>query len=162
MTATSKRLPEEADLFYRDVPHMYSLVFAPPYQAVRISQIHNAIRAETWGEFQSLMPKSDFLELVTIQHHNNCDGLFVIPEPDEVFQPRTICPAYLEGDYPDWLQARQDRWIPKEILDQWGSLEASVLNGPFWILDPQKEQQIVSELGERGIGAQRRDDLLFH
>jgi len=148
-------------LFYRHVPHMDSLVFAPPDVALRVSQIHDALSAKTWGEFQSRMPETDFSELLN-SHYEDWDELFVIPNFEDPFNPESICPAFLEGDYPDWLQTDQDIWVPEEILERWGTVETSMLNGNFWVIDPEQEQEIVGELGKLGILAERRDDLRFH
>ena len=148
-------------LFYRGVPHMDSLVFAPPDVAFRVSQIHHAFSAETWGEFQSRMPENDFFEVLN-SHYECWEELFVIPNAEDPFKIESICPGFLDGDYPEWLQTDQDIWVPEEILERWGSVEASVSNGPFWVIDPDPEQEIVGELGKLGIPVERRDDLHFH
>ena len=98
----------EADevLFYRHAPHMESLVFAPPDVALHVSQIHNAFSAETWGEFQAHIPEDEFSELLNSQYEEWGD-LFVIPNDEDPFKPESICGAFLEGDYPRWLQTDQ-------------------------------------------------------
>ena len=148
-------------LFYRHAPHMHSLVFAPPDVALHVSQIHNAFSAKTWGEFQAHIPEDEFSELLNSQYEEWGD-LFVIPNAEDPFKPESICGAFLEGDYPRWLQTDQDIWVPKKILERWGTVESSVFNGPFWVIDPEQEQEIVGELGKLGIPAERRDDLRFH
>ena len=148
-------------LFYRHVPHMESLVFAPPHKAERISRIHNAFAAKTWGEFQSRMPEGDILELMETYEKNSGER-FIPPQPDDPFNPDAICGAFSDGDYPEWLQQDQDFYLPAEILGRWGENKSSVLNGGFWIIDPEQEQEIVGELGKLGILAERRDDLRFH
>jgi hypothetical protein len=52
--------------------------------------------------------------------------------------------------------------VPKEILERWGTVESLMLSGPFWVFNPEQEQEIVGELGKLGILAERRDDLRFH
>ena len=59
-------------------------------------------------------------------------------------------------------QTQQPRWIPEEILARWGEAQMSVLNGPFWTIDPEQEKKIVARLRSVGIKAKRRDDLQFH
>ena len=154
----------EADevLFYRHVPHMESLVFAPPDLAENVSEIHKAFAAKTWGEFQSLMPEEAFWQLMGSGCENDWGELFVIPQADDPFDLESICPAYFDGDYPHWLQKDQDLWLPKEILECWGKIESSVHNGTFWIINPKQEKKIVLRLRKLGILAQRRDDLHFY
>ena len=152
---------EENTLFYRHAPHMESLVFAPHHVAKHISQIHNAFGAQTWGEFQEKIPEEELDELLRLRHEQFGE-LFVIPEQDVPFEHEALCPAFSDGDYPRWLQTEQARWIPKEILARWGEAQMSVLNGPFWIINPTQEQKIVRRLTELGIPTQRRDDLRFH
>ena len=155
-----QQTPEvESTLFYRHAPHMESLVFAPPLVALRVSHIHNAFSAETWGEFQSEMPEQDFWELWGARCEEEEEKL---PDPDTPFNPEDICGAFCEGDYPEWLQKDQDRWLPKEILERWGKRESSGINGGFWIIDPAQEQEIVQRLTELGITARQRGDLRFH
>jgi hypothetical protein len=160
---SAEQFPEVNEvLFYRHAPHMESLVFAPPDLAARESQIYRAFAAKTWGEFQYFMPEDDFRELIKAKCKITWDELFVIPQPDDPFEPETICPSYSVGNYPDWLQKTQDLWLPKEILEHWGRRESSMFNGPFWIIDPKKEQKIVLRLRKLRIHAQRRDDLYFY
>ena len=149
-------------LFYRHAPHMESLVFAPPNQAERVSEIHKAFAAKTWGEFQSLMPEESFCQLINLRCENDWDELFVIPQSNDPFDLESICPAYFDGDYPDWLQKDQDLWLPEEILECCGKIESSVHNGPFWTINPKQEKKIVLRLRKLKIHAQRRDDLYFY
>ena len=107
------------------------------------------------------MPESDFSELLN-SHYEDWYELFVIPNAEDPFKIESICPAFLEGDCPDWLQTDQDIWVPKEILERWGTVESSMFNGPFWVIDPEQEQEIVGELGKLGILVERRDDLRFY
>ena len=153
----------EADevLFYRHVPHMESLVFAPPDLAENVSEIHKAFAAKTWGEFQSRMPEGDILELMET-YETNSGERFIPPQPDDPFNPDAICGAFSDGDYPEWLQQDQDFYLPAEILERWGERKSTFLNGNFWIIDPEQEQEIVDRLRELGIPAIRRDDLRFH
>jgi hypothetical protein len=158
----TRQLPEvDRLLFYRDVPHMASLVFAPPELAENGSQIRRAFAAKTWGEFQALMPEDDLKSLLKSRYENAWGDLFVILEPDDPFDAEDICAAYFDGDYPYWLQKAQDIWLPNEIIEHWSEEKLSTLNGHFWVIDPQWEQEIVQCLREQGIGAQRRDDLYF-
>jgi hypothetical protein len=147
-------------LYYRIPEHGDSIVFAPPDRAIRGSQIRRAFESKTWGEFQDRMPEADFADLFASRE--DYDDFFVIPGRDDPFDGRDMWVGWADGDYPEWLQAHQEEWIPREILDQWGELEATRLNGDFWIFDPSHLEEIIAQLKEAQIQTERRDDLYFY
>ena len=61
------------DLVYREAPHMDSLVFTSPEDAMFLDQIHEAIGAGTWTEFEFeyLMPDAELAELIE-RHNEDC------------------------------------------------------------------------------------------
>lgn len=155
------------ELFFTTVPHMESLIFAPPDVAEKNSLIHQALRSAPWGEFRSLMP-GDELERLVEQHQKDWledseegDPPYETPHDDERFDPEWVS-GFSEGDYPDWLQKQQELWLPDAILERWGKLETSVLNGNFWTIDPAGEVAIVALLQGSGFRVTRRDDLRFY
>ena len=147
-------LPE---LFYTDVPHMDSLVFAPPKIANEISEVYFALKtAKTWGQFRSLMPSDQMadLERKWLEDESGPWG------DDEPFEAAWT--GYLEAEYPRWLQADQDFWLPEEFLENWGKQESGFTSGGFWTFDPKKEEAIVADLKALGYLVTRRDDLNFY
>ena len=52
------------DLVYRTAPHMESLVFATLSKALWIDQIHEALSAKTWAEFEYLMPDDELTRII--------------------------------------------------------------------------------------------------
>ena len=129
-------------LFYRNAPHMESLVFAPPKVAEYISAIHHALEATTWGEFKARMPPEEYRRLLKkvrmgLRDLDDDDRKRrKLPSDDDPFHPNFWFPEWCDGDYPDWLQARQAEWLPKSILKHFARHETSVLNGDFWMIDP--------------------------
>ncbi len=104
-------------LYYRNVPHMDSLVFAPPEEAEYISKIHRALSSDPWGEFRSKMPEHEFQELVhRLAQDDESDEIFVVPGDNDPFDAGEWFPEWADGDYPDWLQQRQAEWLPDELL----------------------------------------------
>jgi hypothetical protein len=85
-----------------------------------------------------------------------------LPSDDDPFHPEYWFPEWCDGDYPDWLQKDQDLWLPKSILYRFARFATSVINGPFWIIDPVFEKDIVEELRREGFSVTRRDDLTFY
>ncbi len=145
-------------LFYKEARG--SLVFAAPDVAERVSQIHHALRASTWGEMKSLLPSGE-LQKMEPYFSEDEEGNPEIPS-DETLNPSDYVPGFSDGDYPLWLQAEQDRLLPHDLLERFGIRETSVLNGDFWTIDPANEAALITELQARGVEAQRRDDLDFY
>jgi hypothetical protein len=156
------------ELFYTNVPHMDSLVFAPPKVAEYVSAIHNALRSTTWGEFKTLMPLEEFERLVQRAHSEESDldedGFepAKLPSDDDKFEPEFWFPEWCDGDYPEWLQTRQNIWLPDTILERFACINTSVINGDFWLIDPVFEKDIVEALRCEGFDVTRRDDLFFY
>ena len=87
---------------------------------------------------------------------------FAIPGPAAVFGLEQLCPQYLDGDYPQWLQKQQEYWVPKDILERWGRKDTTMLNGDFWILETQYEVKIIKELQNSDLKVLKSDDLFFY
>lgn len=145
-------------LFYKETRG--SLVFSTPAAAERVSQIHCALRASTWGEMKMLLPPGE-LQILESSFPLDEDGIIELPA-DDATDPSDYVPGFTDGDYPQWLQAEQDRLLPHDLLGRFGIRETSVLNGDFWTIDPSNEAALITELQARGIEAQRRDDLNFY
>ena len=150
-------------LFYREAANC-SLVFASSDEAERVHQIHTAIEtARTWGEFRDLMPDPDYQELVerfSEDWDEEADPDGPMPPDNDAFDS-SFLPGYCDGDYPDWLQTRAHEFVPRNLLEQFGWQEPSVLNGNYWCIDPENEAAIVLALGQIGIRAVKRQDLKF-
>tara|TARA_Y100000588_G_C13938976_1_gene789180 strand:+ start:102 stop:599 length:498 start_codon:yes stop_codon:yes gene_type:complete len=155
----------EPDLVYRKAPHMDSLVFSSPEDAMVLDQIHEAIRAETWKEFEYLMPPGELAELLCRRNEyfeEDEEGYFKIPAPFERFKFEQLCPAVNDGDYPVWYQKQQEYWLPHDVLERWGRLENTMFNGEFWIIDPDNEKDILKDLMHRRLKVEEREDLYFY
>ncbi len=135
------------------------LVFAYPEQAQRIHEIRTALRANTWAEFRRLMPAEDYMDLIEAKFAD-IDEPTPIPADKEAFSGDWV-PGYFEGDYPDWLQARMDGLLPEKILRRFGKREQTILNGPYWMIDPKHEAEIVVALEKAGYLVRKREDLTF-
>jgi hypothetical protein len=152
-------------LFYTTANTPESLVFAPPDKAEYISAIHHALQAATWGEFKARIPTEEYKRLLKEWESDldDDDNLKLeLPSDDDSFHPEYWVPGWSDGDYPDWLQKDQDLWLPKSILERFARFESSAINGPFWIIDPVFEKDIVEELRREGFSVTRRDDLTFY
>jgi len=134
-----------------------TLVFAPPDIAERVSQIHFALSAPTWGELKARMPEGE-LEAIRSEDEDPDD----LQEPDDASEdPAERISGFSEGDYPIWLQTLQHTYLPADICDQYGVSKSSVHNGNFWSFDPANAGVIVNALQLKGYEVIRRDDLTF-
>ena len=156
----------QPDLVYRTAPHMDSLVFATPSIALSIDQIHEALSASTWAEFEYLMPNEELDQLImernSPEEEWSEEDKFRIPSPSAVLDVEQLCPQVMDGDYPQWLQKLQELWVPAVILERWGQHEYSMHNGMFWIIDPYFEKEILEELRRKKLKVEKREDLLFY
>jgi hypothetical protein len=136
---------------------MESLVFAPPEIATEISEVYFALKtAKTWAQFRSLMPSDQMadLERKWLEDESGPWG------DDEIFEAHWT--GYLDAEYPRWLQADQDFWLPEEFLEKWGKQESGFTSGGFWTFETIKEREIVADLKALGYLVTRRDDLNFY
>ena len=171
-TLSKVRRKHRKTLFYRNKRDQTSLVFAPPKVAEYNSAIHHALAASTWGEFKALIPPKEYKQLLKRLRDGEYDldddeGYDAhkqrnLPENKDPFDPDFWIPGFSDGDYPDWLQKDQDLWLPDSILKRFASYETSVLNGPFWNINPDFEKDIVEELAREGFSVTRRNDLTFY
>jgi hypothetical protein len=69
-----------------------------------------------------------------------------LPQSNEPFDPEFWFPGFSEGDYPDWLQQKQDFWLPPATLKHFARYDTSVcLTGLFGLLI-RHEKEVVGEL----------------
>jgi hypothetical protein len=132
-------------LVYRLTSPGNSLVFATLERARDVSRMHAALKeSRTWGEFRQRLPVAaweDFGEALEEYGRDAGDE-----EPFSIDE----FPIASDGDFPPWLQTEQAHVLPSEILEEYGTLKSSMLNGHFWALDPEREQEILMAL--RGLG----------
>ena len=102
-------------LFYRIAGHNGGVIFAPPDEAIRVSQIHKAIgESKTWGQFREAMPENDYFELVEkiAGNYEDCGEDEFDPLEDDFFNCEQV-PGFTDGDYPEWLQQDMDLDLPR-------------------------------------------------
>jgi hypothetical protein len=155
--------PPERMLYFTQAPDGY-LVFAPPKSAMFVDQLHRAIEeSKTWGEFRRRLPAGEYEKLFAEVFGTDPDAIakdeYAQEPADDAEFSSDFVPGYCDGDYPPWLATRQHRYLPAEVLREFGRQESSVLNGLFWQLDPAKAELIVTRLRSLGYTVERRDDL---
>lgn len=146
-------------LLYRLVPHNGGAVFAEDGRARLIAQLHEAIEtAHTWGEFSRKLPTSEYQKIITEQFGEEGEPP---PSDDDLFSGDEIG-GYSDGDYPPWLQSEMDRFLPRDLLEKFGVLSLSALNGSFWHVPEEQMEPMANELRELGFEVVKAQDLHFH
>lgn len=177
------------DLVYGPSSCGEGLVFIQKDIANKLVTIHSALEsAKTWGEFrasvgprihQSVLERGQFdgcysfesLQRELRRKHPELSGEEVLraywdlpagdrlPLDEDPFEIYSI-DGVADGDWPDWPEQLMLGWIPRDVLDEYGHCESSVLNGPFAVLDASREDEIVAALNRRGYVCVRDDELI--
>lgn len=155
-SAKSERAPKR--LLYNISPGDDGLVFAEAERAQFISKIHEAItKSSTWEEFRRAMPRSEYSRLIRERFDELGEPR---PRGSDRFDPGQI-PAYCDGDYPAWLQQEMDAVLPTEILEEFATVEDTVLNGPYFHIDPKHLPAIKERLEQLGYIVEDGTGLSF-
>ena len=164
----AKETPEAPALYFREVSfgHDPALVFAPADVAEEVDCIHRAIaRSKTWGEFRHRMPAQAYTDLY-VDYFSDEPGVIeeepnaVPPADDAPFSSDSV-PGYCDGDYPLWIASVQERFLPRDMLQEYGTREDSFLNGPCWRIYSPRREAILGALRARGYEVTERADLNF-
>jgi hypothetical protein len=135
-------------LHFRLVPHNRGLVFAEPERAAYVSQIHAAMReAKTWGQLKSLMPLG---EQEAIRQWMASDEQNEERRDGEAFDPEAV-PGWVDGDYPHWLQQEMASVLPARILAEFAVEVATPINGTYWHIPGDRQQEVVDALANMGF-----------
>jgi hypothetical protein len=119
------------------------VVFAERTRVEHVAQIWKAlVQSTTWGGFRHNLPEGEWDD-------NLADRFDEIPPDDEPFMADAV-PGHADGDYPEWLRQVQLDWFPQELIDKYGDVRPSVLNGEFLDLPPDKAEQIAADLRAMG------------
>ena len=132
------------DIVYRVVAIASdSVTFARRSDAEEVALIWTALKtAKTWGEFRAKLPDGEW--------EANLEDFFDESPPDEEPFDAGEVPGHLDGDYPQWLRQTMLEWFPPELIDKYGDIQTSVLNGEFLDLPADKAEEIVADLRAMG------------
>ena len=153
-------------LYFRQSPHMGTLVFAPPKRAELIDQLHRAIEeSTTWGEFRRRVPKDEYKELFADVFSTDPEEL---EEDEELREPGDreefscdVVPGYSDGDYPPWVAAEMERYLPDSVIETYGKTDDSMVNGSFLAIDAANREKVLEALKSEGFEVVEREDLQF-
>jgi hypothetical protein len=144
------------DIVYRIVEE--NAIFASREAAEESDQIHRAINtSHTWGEFKKRMPPAEYESMMVSQFDENEE---VRPKSKDPFDPEQI-DGYLEGDYPPWLMQSMDAFLPMDVLQKFGSREASTINCDYWNIPPRNVKDLVRTLIEMNFTVTEEPNMDF-
>ncbi len=145
-------------LVYRTVGHNGGLVFASESRAKYVARLHQALRtSRTWAQFRAAVPPGEYSAII-----RSFDD-FGEPRPrsTDSFSAESV-PGWSDGDYPPWLQKEMEDVVPMDILEAYGTLERTFVNGCYWHLPSGRASDIVKALEGRGFIVREASDLKFH
>lgn len=109
---------------------------------------------DTWGQARAALAPSRWREIEAQLEESE------IPVPD-LADPYDldIVPGFADGDWPEWPKQLMLAWMPKPVIEQFGTAEATVFNGDFLSIDPKSESEVVAALESAGWSC-IKDELL--
>ena len=144
-------------LVCRVVPHNGGAVFATPERAKFIARLHDAIESSaTWGEFRKAVPRAEYSKIV--RGFDNAGE--PRPKSTEPFEGEQIA-GWSDGDYPHWLQSEMAAVVPVSVLREFGRLEATHVNGSFWLVPSESLEAICEALRALGWEVEEWADVQF-
>ena len=136
-------------LLYRTVGHNGGLVFALESRAEYVARLHCALRrSKTWAEFRAGVPPKEYSGIIGSFDENGERR----PRSTDAFNPESV-PGWSDGDYPPWLQQKIEQLVPRGILEAYGTLMETFINGSYWHLPPERESEIVGALEAQGLSS---------
>lgn len=148
------RSPAEDDttLTWGVIDDQGQVVFAPTRLVEDLCRLRNAISAaSTWADFRARAP-TRYVEEVQ-------ETLEEEPANDARFDASVI-PGYGDGDWPEWLHQDALDWMPSDLIERYGSVEDSVLNGRMLEIDASVGDDVARELEGRGFSCARDDEAV--
>jgi hypothetical protein len=104
-----------------------------------------------------MMPRKDYSEIMRNSFDGNGERR---PKSNDPFSSE-LCPAYSDGDYPQWLQKDLDLYLPRQVLEQFATQEHTMLNGMFWEIPAKNEEQMIDALKKHGYSVAKAQHLNF-
>jgi hypothetical protein len=133
-----------------------ALVFIPAGTAADLALLRSTIRsAATFGEARRGLPDHLYDALVEQRGDEYEDP----PSEDEPLVADELM-GYADGDWPRWPKQEMLEWVPRDVQDEFGHVDASVLNGDFLQLDVARTEELVARLEVEGFSCHRDDALV--
>jgi hypothetical protein len=82
------------------------------------------------------------------------------PEPDEAPFDSDQFPGASDGDWPLLPEMLMHAWFPDDLVERFGEVITTTLNGDYLTLDEKRCDELVAELRQRGYRCTRDDELM--
>ncbi len=135
------------------------LVFLPARRAHALVRLRESLaNARTWGELRALLDEELWAEVQ--ERRDVYDVVRSGGRDDAEFDPRLLA-GYAEGAWPRWPANEMIDLLPTDLVQRYGKLTDTLLDGPFLCLYAQCEEELVGDLVERGWECERDDQLVL-
>jgi hypothetical protein len=144
-------------LFYRTIDlNGSTLVFASPDQAVEHDQIHRAlVESKTWRQFRQRMPRKEYARLC-----RENPELRDYADDDE-FAAGDI-PGVEDAEYPWSIAGIQHSVLPSDLLAEFATHKDAFNCSGWWHIAPERKDELLAALRDRGIKVVERKNLEFY
>lgn len=125
-------------------------VFGGSAQIDELRAVYRALAAaKTWGEFRQMIGPERAEDLREMMDEDD-------PPDSAAFSSEDI-PGYGDGDWPEWLQQNMLSWVPEDVQERFGSVEASRISGDALIIYAEKGEDVAAALEAQGFTCTRDD-----
>ncbi|KKB86092.1 hypothetical protein VW29_04210 [Devosia limi DSM 17137] len=89
------------------------------------------------------------------------DGVAIWEFGHHKFDGYEDIPAASDGDYPPWIQSSMHEFIPRQLLERFGSRQSSAINGYFWFIGEDRAEELLNAIRGEGYSVAPGGDLKF-
>ena len=132
-----------------------SLIVVEKWRALELAAFR---KVKTWGEFRQRAPKLYRWALEILKECAWPDPWKRPGDSDKLV--RTAIYHFEDGDFPWFPQQLMLTLIPEGIQHKYGLAGESAINGEMLQLDPERKDDIVRELEQRGFVCEENQDLI--
>ncbi len=149
------------------------LVFLEKDYATDVSIFRSALNeARTWGELRTKVSEERYQETLNAWLESESERLadeegsgggepeVPLPGSNYAFDPEAL-PGYADGDWPEFAPHVMETWVDKEVIRRYGHYVYPTLDAEYPVIDPEKEEEVVSLLEGRGYSCVRDDDAVW-
>ncbi len=149
---------QQKDLVYAEIDE--SLVFIRREHALELVALRETLdRCSSWRELRSSVSKERHDELAELCGHEESDPADGDEDDDDF--PGSLEGLMADGDYPEWPAQEMLDWMPESVLDsEYASVDDSVHNGEYLLLDPEREAEILALLRAEGYQVTKDEALV--
>lgn len=120
-----------------------SLIFVERSLAEELATLHRGFA--TWDQARTALSPRRWDEIVDLFECADESE----PADEDAYDLDRV-PGFVDGDWPEWPAQVMLEWMPKHVVEKFGRVDDSVVNGQFLSIDPKHEADIVAALEAEG------------